>query len=245
MADSNLVLHKGARVVERAELVTIEAPPATATWFPIKHAAVLETVEGQLADAGFAVVKSRLALSRDDSRFFGTLDLSTPVAEGVHLCVGVRNSIDKSFPIGFCCGERVFICDNLAFGASTVIAKKHTRFGSDRFVEHLGRTIVTLGEYREVAAQRIGRMREAELSDDRANSLILQAFERGIVNTRLLPKVIGEYRQPRRPDFEPRTAWSLLNAFTEVLKDRETAPSYSTLTIRLQGLLDPHFALGA
>ena len=35
-------------------------------------------------------------------------------------------------------------------------------------------------------------MRDAEVSEDRANSLILTAYEKDIVGTRLLPDVIQE-----------------------------------------------------
>ena len=43
----------------------------------------------------------KLAVSADRARFFGTIDLQTPVAAGVSLAVGIRNSTDKSLPIGF------------------------------------------------------------------------------------------------------------------------------------------------
>jgi hypothetical protein len=40
--------------------------------------------------------------------------------------VGLRNSHDKSFPIGIAFGSRVFVCDNLAFIGDHVIRRKHT-----------------------------------------------------------------------------------------------------------------------
>ena len=42
---SQLILHRGARPVERAELDQVEAPPPTGTWFPLRHSQVLSTVE--------------------------------------------------------------------------------------------------------------------------------------------------------------------------------------------------------
>ena len=44
MASSQLVLHCGARAVPREELDRIAAPPPTNTWFPIRHAEVVDTV---------------------------------------------------------------------------------------------------------------------------------------------------------------------------------------------------------
>src|ERR1700680_303915 len=99
MATSSLMLHCGAREVTRDELAALPCPPSTRTWAPVGHARVLDTVLGTLAEAGYAVVKSRFGLSAGDGRFFGTLDLATPLTPDgtVTLAVGIRNSIDKKF----------------------------------------------------------------------------------------------------------------------------------------------------
>jgi hypothetical protein len=113
MSRSTLALHRGAREVTRPELDAVAAPPATATWFPVSHGRVIDTAARALDAAGFEVTRTHLALARDNARFFGTLDLRTPLAAGVSLAVGVRNSTDKSLPIAFCAGSRTFVCDNL------------------------------------------------------------------------------------------------------------------------------------
>ena len=35
-----------------------------------------------------------------------------------------------------------------------------------------------------------------------------------------IPRVLKEYREPWHPEFMPRTAWSLHNSFTEVMKSK-------------------------
>lgn len=152
------------------------------------------------------------------------------------MAVGIRNSTDKSMPIGFCCGQSVFVCDNLAFSAEMVINRKHTRFGESRFNEAIAATVSGLGQYQQAEAKRIDWLRNTEVSPDRANSLILQAYEGGIIGARLLPDVIQQWRQPNHPEFKERTAWSLLNAFTEVLKDRQqrqpSRAAHETITLQ-------------
>lgn len=235
---SSLLLSGSSRLVSREELGTIAAPPATPTWFPVRHADVLETVSHTLQDAGFRIAASRLGLTRNDARFFGTLDLESVVADGIHLCVGVRNSTDKSFPLALCCGERVLVCDNLSFSSEIVITRKHTKHAAQRFREGIVGAMLSLRQYQQAAGERIHRLRNCSLSTDQANSLILQAYEAHVLSPRLLPKVLAEYRAPRHPEFAPRTAWSLLNAFTEVLKERLTQPAqHASLTMQLQGLL--------
>jgi len=239
MAGSNLVLHRGGHLVTREELNAVEVPPPTDTWFPISHTDVLDSVVGKLGDIGFQVQRQQLALSNGGARFFGTLDLVAPIAEGVTLAVGIRNSIDKSFPMGLVAGSRCFVCDNLSFASTITIKHKHTRFGANRFQSRVATSVAGLQEYRELAAKRIEVFRNTDLSEDKANSLMLQAFENRVVNSRLLPKVIEEYREPSHEEFQPRTVWSLLNCFTEVLKERRdhNPHEFARLTIRLESML--------
>ena len=245
MAGSNLMLHCGGRDVPLEELETIAAPPPTKTWFPIAHSRVLHAVSETLSGAGFDIRGTRLSLSHGDQRFFGTLDLANRISDasgGITLAVGVRNSTDKSFPIGFCCGQRVFVCDNLAFTSEIVVSKKHTRFGNDRYVEGISKAVTSLHQYQESAANWIDRLTQWNLSEDLANSFLLRAYEQGIIGTRLLPLVIQEWRQPQIEEYRSRTAWSLWNAFTSVLGRTRQAThpaAAAATTIRLQHLLSP------
>lgn len=240
MVTSTLLNHRGAREVTRAELVTVEPPPPTRTWYPIAHRAVLDAVWSTLEGAGLQIRQSRLSLSHDDARFFGTLDLSATINDDVALAVGIRNSTDQSFPIGFCCGQRVFVCDNLAFTSEIVVSKKHTRFGQERYLESLARAVQSLGQYRQSAALWIAQLQARELSDEAANSYLLQAYEREIIGIRLLPLVIDAWRHPPRDEYRPRTAYALFNCFTDVLgRERQSRyPAESALaTMRLSKLL--------
>ncbi|MGE0533444.1 MAG: DUF932 domain-containing protein [Pirellulales bacterium] len=244
MTSGKLMLHRGARLVEREELDRVAAPPPTDTWFPLKHSAVLAAVSETLAGAGFGIERTELALSRGDTRFFGTLTLGNRVTDDCSLTVGIRNSIDKSFPIGFAVGERVFVCDNLAFSSEIVIARKHTRFGESRFQEAVAQAVLALPDYQAQAADRIQRLQSWELSDDQADALLLRCFERGLVSVRLLPQCIRAWRQPEYGAFVPRTGWSLLNSVTGVLKERQQSnpQAAAAQTIALQRLIAPTVA---
>ncbi len=239
MSESILVTHCGARLVTRDELAAVPTPAATRTWFPVGHLKVLTTALESLQAGGFTPRRESLALSRHDARFFATIDLESELAEGVGLAVGVRNSLDKSLPIGFCAGSRVFCCDNLAFRAEVTVARKHTRFGEDRYAEALSRAVAGLADFRASEAERVRRFQLADLSDVQAESLILRSYERGVVSHRLLPQVIAEWRKPSFEAFAPRTLWSLMNAFTTALGGRRTsnAQQFAHLTIRLNDLL--------
>jgi hypothetical protein len=247
VAASNLMKHCGARDVQYDELASMPVPPGTDTWFPIGHSRVYDAIVNTLGTVGMEVARTRLAVSNKDARFFGVLDLTHKVVEGVTLAVGIRNSVDKSFPIGFCAGTRVFVCDNLAFTAEEVVTKKHTRFGETRFLEGISKAVLGLQSYQKTETQRIADLQAWELSEDAANSYMLQAYEKNIVSTRILPLVIKEWREPKYDEFAPRTAWSLWNAFTDAIgqvRQKSNPASAAHSTIRLQKLLAPPVVAG-
>ena len=188
-----------------------------------------------------AVVRDRkLAVARDGRRFFGTLDLTAQLAPGVSLAVGVRNSTDKSFPLGFCAGNRVFVCDNLAFRDELLVKRKHTRHGEAR---SLDAAVHSLASFREAEAARLGRLMASDLTDDQALALVARAVERRVIAPPVLPQVLAEWRQPKF-DFgtgDRPTAWRLLNCFTTVLGPRavRNPNAYSGQSIRLNALFTP------
>lgn len=247
-ASTNLILHAQGtargRIVGYDELAAVPTPPATASWYPVPHAEVLDTVRSAMTAAGYVERKVQLALNRDNARFFATLDLETPLGGGTSLAVGIRNSIDKTFPLGFAAGSRVFICDNLAFSAELLVKSRHTRFGQDRFAAAIGNSVNRLAGFAEAERGRIEWMQNATLTDGAAHDHIIGLLDRRIITATLLPAVLREYREPRHEEFAPRTNWSLFNAVTEILRDRAVRDPmrFTGATMRLNELLGPPLA---
>ena len=165
MSEAKLVLHCGARQVPRAELATVPTPAATKTWVPVGHETVISTVEQSLQSSGFVVRKSDFGLSRGDARMFATFTLESALAAGVSLAIGVRNSMDKSFPMGFAAGSRVFVCDNLALRAELLVRRKHSVHGLTRFTEAIAGAVTNLQQFQATETRRIARMQEIEIDD--------------------------------------------------------------------------------
>src|SRR3954449_13306587 len=70
-----------------------------------------------------------------------------------------RDRHNKSLPIGFCAGSRVFVCDNLAFRSELLVTRKHTRFGDRRFREAISQAVLDLDSFRRAEVGRIALMR--------------------------------------------------------------------------------------
>ena len=77
-----------------------------------------------------------------------------------------------------------------------------------RFQEHFGRL-----------TDEITYLKRRTLADMAAKALIHDVFTQGLMPVRFLPDVSKSYFEPAVPEFEPRNAWSLHNAFTGIAKE--------------------------
>ena len=238
--NGHLILHCGAQTVSRDGVRGVVAPEGTESWYPISHGHLLDTTLEALGNVGLQVRKERFGLTRESNRFFGVLDLDSQIADGVHLALGLRNSIDKSMAAGVVLGQRVFVCDNLAFDAEIKVMRRHTaRIASD-LPGMIETAVGQIPGYVESAEQRIGQLRGYHLTDQRVHDIVVRAADRQCINWTDVPRVLWEWREPNYDDFKGRDAWALYNGFTEVLKKTfERNPDKAvSRTIRLAKLFE-------
>ncbi len=231
----NLLLHQGANSVSRGEVAETPTPRPTATWQPVQHLRLLQTVERALLDRGLAITGQSHGLSHDGKRYFGLLEVESYGA-GVSRVVGLRNAHDMRFAAGIVAGSQVLVCDNLCFAGEIALARKHTN-GILRDLPGLALSAVQkLFGYWDDHERRIERYHRVELTDPRVHDLAVRAVDTGVMANSYLPRVLQEWREPRHEEFAPRNLWSLQNAFTEVFKGRvDLLPER---TMRLHQLLD-------
>lgn len=233
----NLMLHAGGSKVDRNELSNVITPPATDSWQPVPHAELLDAVGNTLTRSGMTIISEAHGLAREGARYFGLLQVANGHnAEDYSLVVGLRNSHDKSFPAGLCVGSGVFVCDNLAFNSEIVLSRKHTRFITRDLVGLVDRAVGILGDHRQQQDNRIAAYKTHGLTDAAAHDVLINAMDARIIGTCQLPKVLEQWRAPKHDDFRPRTAWSIFNAFTEII--RGNAETSLIRTQRLHGLMD-------
>jgi hypothetical protein len=242
MATANLMLHCGAREVSRAELDAVPCPPPEGRWRPVPHGTVLTYALSALQSAGYDVEKSRLGLSRNDLRFWGTLVLRNPIVSGVSLAVAVASSLDKSVSLRWGYGHHVFVCDNGAWSLERTIARKHTTHGVERYREAILNCVGELEQYRQVEAERIRRMQQQLIADHVAEALLLRAYQdEQILSPRTLPVALQEWREPSFVGLEEKNLWRLFNSVTYAIGPRaQTSPqAHAAATIRLGRLFLP------
>ena len=252
---ADLILHSGAREVTRDMVRAIPTPEATDTWTPIPHAELIDLTLSNLTDSGMRVIEERHGLYKDGARYFGVFKLggdtprvnindvvdatirrATDEPQDWAMAVGLRNSHDKSFPANLLGGSWVFVCDNLAFNGEIKLVRRHTRFIMRDIPNLVSRAVATLVEKRGAIAQRIEIYKNTELVERDAHDLLIRALDARAITGSQLPKVLDEWRKPRHEEFEPRNAWSFVNAATEVLKDSPAL--LPARTMALNGVVD-------
>jgi hypothetical protein len=240
----NLILHCGARLATLDEVASVRTPPSTATWQPIPHATLIQTIERTLAASNLRLGSVAHSLDAEGNRYFGLMEIMGRSASQDYCWVlGLRNSHDKTFPAGIVAGATVFCCDNLSFSGEVKFARKHTRFIMRDLPQLTERAVGRLMAKWHDQDKRIGAYKEADIDDASAHDLVIRATDVGVCSNRLIPSVLHEWRKSRHAAFEARNVWSLFNAFTESLKDGNLA-ELPKRTEALHGLLDTHVGLG-
>jgi hypothetical protein len=216
-----LISHSGTELVGRQELRVFPTPEGTATWKPAPHYQVVQAILESLAMRNLEVVRDQYAVTPDGMRMFGVLEINVEES-GVRFAIGCRNSHDKTFSLGLTVGYRVFVCDNLAFhGDFTPITRKHSK--NLDVAEVVDFAITRMQRHFEPMKRQIDAWKGYDLPDARAKAIIYDAFIAGELDApkSLAREVHDQYFHPRHPEFEPRTMFSLSNAFTSAFHKLE------------------------
>jgi hypothetical protein len=229
-----MLIHCGGELVTRDQIDDAPVPESTHTWTPVAHGDVVRMVEDSIQCSGLKITDSQFALARSGQRMFGTITLAGGTDYAT--VIGVRNSHDKSFPVSFCLGSRVFVCDNLAFSSEVVVKTKHSRLVLDRLPRLVNEGVARLIEKRGHQAKRIEAYKEEQVRGlPHLHDLVLRSYRANALPARAISEVLNEYDSPSHPEFSEPTLWSYFNACTEVLKKYGNLPQR---TMRLHGVVD-------
>lgn len=215
----SIMLHKGAELIEPDTLRTLVTPEGTTTHAPIAHIAVVEMVKYALGFYGHEIVEEHHAVTEDELRYFGVISLKSP--DGLYTdTVGLRNSHDKSFPIGIAFGSRVFVCDNLAFSGDHVIKRRHTPNAKRDLPALVAEVVEPLKEHRALQHEKLSRYQETPLDDRLADHVMMEMYRNGIINLQRIATVNDQWNEPMHEEWGNRTAWRMFNAATYALSGR-------------------------
>ena len=239
MSETSTLIGYQGRTISRQELALIQTPAATSTRVPVPHHEIVQALVETLGFRHIRVTADEYAVSPDGMKMFGVL-VETEM-HGARFAIGLRNSHDKSMRLALTCGLRVFVCSNMAFSCDfqPVLAKHSKSFS---VVDAISVGVDRMQRTFEPMRQQIETWRQTELSTVTAKMIIYQAFiESELQVPRCLARRVYDlYFSPQYPEFEPRTLWSLSNAFTSAFKELDPIPQFRA-TAKLGSSLDTCF----
>ena len=234
MSESTLIASTAK--LTRLQLAAVPTPLGTVTHRPVPHAEVVEALVETLSFRHISVVTEEYAVSKDGMKMFGVLDLDTGMP-GCRFSIGVRNSHDRSMRLAAVAGVRVTVCENMAFsGDFQPVLAKHSKHFSLQNALSIG--VDQMQRNFEPMRRQVEEWRARQISTVAAKLIIYQAFVESDLDApkHLARQVHDLYFQPTHPEFEPRTLWSLTNAFTSAFKELEPIPQFKA-TAKLAGFL--------
>lgn len=224
---SNLMLHKGAFASTIEEIQAVQVPNNTDTYEAIPHIDIIDMIMDCSDRNNLPVKSAQYGMTKDGNRMFGVINFDIGSVEGMSWSMGFRNSYDKSMAAGICAGQKVFVCDNMAFSGEFNVTRKHIP-GND-FIVEVRESFASLPANLEQIGESITAMKSQVIEPDYAKLFIFEAVQRGYIPASQLTEVWKEYTQPRHEEFIDPTKHNLLMAFTENAKERRTnATAYNT-----------------
>src|ERR1700736_5107246 len=195
---------------------------------------IVELMRYTLGFYGHEIMEEHHALTPDGARYFGLLSLRSPYGDYTDT-VGLRNSHDKSFPIGIAFGSRVFVCDNLAFVGDHVIRRKHTIKAKRELPGLVTEIVAPLQVQRIAQNQKLLGYQAVPLSDTAADHAILTMYRDDVIGVQRIADVVEQWERPAH-DWGDKTAWRLFNAATFALAGR--VAEKPDLTKQLHRIID-------
>jgi Domain of unknown function (DUF932) len=210
-----LMLHAGANALAYDDLRAIQTPSGTDTHVPIPHHELVQLVRYTLGFFGHEITEEAHSVTPDGDRYFGLMSLRSPYGDYTDT-LGLRNSHDKSFPIGIAFGSKVFVCDNLAFIGEHVIRRKHTVKARRELPGLVTEIVQPLQAQRIAQNGKLLTYKAAALTDEAADHAIMDMYRKDIIGVQAIGHVLKAYEEPPH-DWGDRTAWRLFNAATFAL----------------------------
>jgi len=224
--------------VERDYLANLQTPaPLGSRHAPYPfHAFATDTVDA-IENAGFTIEQEDYAITKDENRMFGLLNVSRPVQPRPHygddfllaaldkpkwnLLVALRGSHDQSISRGLAIGSRVMVCSNLCFhGDLGNWSSKQTTNIAHRIPEMVRDAVSGLGHAGQRLKVDFDRFNSTEITRDAGDNVLLDIFRSGGFSPSQLGRAVTDWDKCSVEEHTAngRNIWWLFNSATHALK---------------------------
>jgi len=191
-------------------------------WLPVQHGQLAAAVSDCARSRSYPVRDERWYLCRRKQGLIGVMYMGKPpegasAPSGVELCFGIRHSNDGYWAMTVVVGANVIVCGNGLITGEYVVSRKHTTHAD--IPDLVTRGFDLWREKLPGVNRLVERFRSIPVEDSDERRIVVEAGRRGIFPWKDIGKIDEFWRRPEQNEFEPRTAWSLLNAFTATVRD--------------------------
>jgi len=176
-----------------------------------------------LGEIGIGIVSNSFGLTPKRDRMLMWLETDAQV-NGLPLCIGGRNSYDKSMSAGLCVGTKIMVCSNKVLASyenGGVVSRKHT---SAENIDELSKEFRELLDFQVEGMDNMFYRLEGAKTSYIANSTVkwklVDLVLANIIRPTDIPLIWDEYKNPRHEEFKQydETDYGFLMAATEVFK---------------------------
>lgn len=188
-------------------------------WQGIQHGELVNTLKTQIEKKQLKILEEKYSVSNCGSELVGAYGLSSPffdLGEEQELALGFITSNAMKNRLKIFVGSKIFVCSNGMVSGEVVMKKKHTiRL---KLVEEISLAIDTYVEKIKEIPIITNKLKSIELSQPNSDLILMEAGRKNILPWSRIGQVESEYRNPTYNDFNEKTGWGLLNAFTHIVK---------------------------
>jgi hypothetical protein len=221
--------------VERDYLANLQTPaPLGSRHAPYPFYNFATDTVNAIQDAGFTIEQEDYAITKDENRMFGLLNVSRPVAPdastfGVpalhkpkwNLLVALRGAHDQSISRGLAIGSRVMVCSNLCFhGDLGNWKRKQTTNIAYRIPEMVRDAVSGLGTAGERLTVNFDCFNKTKINTEQGDRILLDIFRNGGFSPSQLGRAIEDWDKcsVEEHTVNGRNLWWLFNSATHALK---------------------------
>ena len=217
---SNLIVTDLSNFSTKESLISAKLPKKTASYSPVPHKVVIETILEGLDKANIKVLSETYLSGRDGKQAEFQYQLQGGDNEMNIRLIG-HNSYDKRLPLRVALGGHVIVCKNgMVVGDMGTFKRKHTGNILEEFKADMGMHIARAGETFEKMRKDRERMKEIEITKRTTSELMGRLFiEEGIVTSTQLSIIKREIENPSFNYGIEGSLWNAYNAVTVSLRD--------------------------
>lgn len=219
-------IFKGCDVLDASQLDHYEfypQVPTTRTHYPLPHIDFYRNAYQVLSDIGIGIVTTSFGLTPKRDRMFMWLETDAKVND-MPLCIGGRNSYDKSMSAGLCVGTKIMVCSNKVLASyenGGVVSRKHT---SAENIDELSREFSELlstqtSQRPETLFNRLHDYENSYMSDYEIKVTLVDLVLSKVIAPTDVELIYKETTNPRHKQFwDMGKRYQFLMAATEVFK---------------------------